>query len=372
MRRSTRLTRFHSILCPVDFSEPSRDAIRYAADIARRGGGRLTALFVNDPLLLAAAAAVYHRRREFLQRAQMELERFVRRSIAPGRRPRGDMACAVAQGDPAEEILRAAKRLRSDVIVMGTHGLSGVERLFFGSTTEQVLRRVTAPVLAVPRSKALGKSRRRPRRHGPGIARVIAPLDLDGDWTRDVSGAADVARWFGAELLLVYVVPRLQVPPWLRPNVEAHDRIRAAEALGILEQVRTTLPAGVRSACRVLVGNPADEIAAVAAKGPESLVAMSLRSEDRFFDRRGAIAYRVLTGAVAPVLALPRLARPHKSGAAGSTNRVRQMAAALRDAAAGALMERDRMEMAAVDAVLSAGRRRAKGRGPSRPRHRES
>ena len=216
---------------------------------------------------------------------------------------------------------------------MGTHGLSGVEKLFFGSTTEQVLRRVTAPVLAVPRSKPLGKPRRRPRRHVPGLARVIVPLDLDGDWTHDVSGATDIARWFGAELLLVYVVPRLQVPPWLHPDVEAHDRVRAAEALGILEQVRSTLPAGVRSACRVLVGNPADEIAALAATGPASLVVMTLRGEDRVFVRRGAIAYRVLTHAAAPVLALPRLARLHKSGAARSMNRVRQMAAALPDAA---------------------------------------
>lgn len=372
MKRSTRKAGFRSILCPVDFSEQSRDAIRHAADIARRGGGRITVLFVHDPLLLAAAAVVYHRRRDFLQRTQVELERFVKRSIGSGRGARSEVACTVALGDPAAEVLRAAKRLRSDLIVMGTHGLSGVDKLFFGSTTEQVLRRVTAPVLAVPRSKPLGNPRRRPRRHVPGLARVIVPLDLDGDWTRDVSGAADIARWFGTELLLVYVVPRLQVPQWLRPNVEAHDRIRAAEALRILEQVMTKLPPGVRSACRVLVGNPADEIAALAATGPASLVVMTLRGEDRVFVRRGAIAYRVLTHAAAPVLALPRLARLHKSGAARSMNRVRQMAAALPDAAARALMERDRMQMAAVDALLSAGRPRAKGRGPRRPRHRES
>ena len=372
MRRSTRMARFRSILCPADFSAQSGDAIRHAAHVARRSGGRLTVLFVYDPLLLAAAAAVYHRRLELVQRTQVELEQFVKRSIGPGAWARGHVGCTVAQGDPADSILRAAKRLRTDLIVMGTHGLSGSERLFFGSTTEQVLRRITAPVLAIPRSEPLGKSRRRAQGAVPAIARVIAPLDLDGDWTHDVNGAMDIARWFGAELLLVYVVPRLQVPPWLHPNVEAHDRIRAAEALRILEQVRSTLPAGVRSACRVLVGNPADEIAALARTSPESMVAMTLHGEDRMFVRRGAIAYRVLTRAVAPVLALPRRVRRHKSGSARSANRLRQMAAALRDAMAGALMERDRREMAAVDALLAAHLPRATDRKPRRPPHRKN
>jgi nucleotide-binding universal stress UspA family protein len=255
---------------------------------------------------------------------------------------------------------------------MGTHGLSGFEKLFFGSTTEQVLRRITAPVLAVPRSQPLGKSRGRAYRRVPAISRVIVPLDLDGDWTHDVRGATDISRWFGAELLLVYVVPRLQVPPWLHPDVEAPDQVRAAEALGILEQVRRTLPAGVRSGCRVLVGNPADEIAALAGTTPASLVAMTLSGEDRMFVRRGAIAYRVLTRAVAPVLALPRLDRQKRSGSVRSANRLRQMAAALRDAMAGALMERDRMQMAAVDALLAANLPRATNRGPRRPPHRRN
>ena len=63
MRHSIRLARFRSILCPVDFSTQSGHAIRQAAKVARRSDGRLTVLFVYDPLLFAAAAAVYHRGR---------------------------------------------------------------------------------------------------------------------------------------------------------------------------------------------------------------------------------------------------------------------------------------------------------------------
>ena len=371
MRRSIRVARFRSVLCPVDFSTQSGDAIRQAAQVARRSHGRVTVLFVYDPLLLAAAAAVYHRRREFVQRTQVELEQFVTQSIGSEAWARGHVGCTVVHGDPADSILRAATRLKSDLIVMGTHGLSGFEKLFFGSTTEQVLRRITAPVLAVPRWEPVGKSRGRAHRRVPAISKVIVPLDLDGDWTHDVRGATDIARWFGAELLLVYVVPRVQVPPWLRPDVEVPNHVRAAEALGILEQVRRTLPASVRSGCRVLVGNPADEIAALAGTSPDSLVAMTLSGEDRVFVRRGAIAYRVLTRAVAPVLALPRVRRP-KSGSARSASRLRQMAAALRDAMAGALRDRDRRQMAAIDALLAANLPRATPRGRRRPVHRKN
>ena len=119
MTRSTRMARFRSILCPADFSEQSGDAIRHAAHIARRSGGRLTVLFVYDPLLLAAAGAVYRRRREFVQQTQVELERFVKRSIAPGGWARGHVGCTVVQGDPADEILRAAKRLLLFLAILG-------------------------------------------------------------------------------------------------------------------------------------------------------------------------------------------------------------------------------------------------------------
>src|SRR3990167_10117107 len=84
----------------------------------------------------------------------------------------------------------------------------------------------------------------------PEIARVLVPLDLDGEWTHELNGAADVARVFGAELVLVYVVPRTQAPPWLRENVAAYDRTRLARARRALERVRAEMPSDIRTACR--------------------------------------------------------------------------------------------------------------------------
>src|SRR3990170_263159 len=89
--------RWRSILCPVDFSECSREALRYAADIAHRTGGRLSIVYVNAPLLSLAAARALHRRPHVLRLAQTELERFVDASIGAERRPAG----SGGQGKPA-------------------------------------------------------------------------------------------------------------------------------------------------------------------------------------------------------------------------------------------------------------------------------
>ena len=228
------------------------------------------------------------------------MEGLVDSSIGVDRRP----ACSVLQGNPAAEILKAARRLKSDLIVMGTHGLRGFDKLFFGSTTDHVLRRVTVPLLVVPLSNTSTKPQPPQPGRVPAIARVLVPLDLDGEWTHELNGAADVARVFGAELVLVYVVPRTQAPPWLRENVAAYDRTRLARARRALERVRAEVPSDIRTACRAVIGNPADAIAAAAAKDPPGLVVMALRGGLRA--RHGSTTHHVLTRAVAPVMVLPR------------------------------------------------------------------
>jgi nucleotide-binding universal stress UspA family protein len=336
MKRNPTLT-FRSILCPVDFSTHSRDALRHAAAVADRFNGRVTVMFVNDPLLLIAASTSPTGRREFVERTRVELERFVRRSIASVPPGADGIAALVATGNPADEILRAARRLRSDLIVIGTQGLSGFRKLFFGSTTEQVLRRVTIPALAIPPATRTGHKRSRPM----DVRRVLAPLDLAGEWQSDAIRAAAVSSAFDAELLLVHILAPVQAPPWLRSTRRAGDRRRADTARRTLERVASRLSSNLTVTARVLEGNPADEIAKLAT-GPASLVVMSLRGGAGVWGaRRGSIAYRVLTHAATPVLALPR----RRLGG--------RLSARLSKAVTRALTARDRIEMAGIDALLS-------------------
>jgi nucleotide-binding universal stress UspA family protein len=328
---------FRSVLCPVDFSLQSRKALQYAGAVARRFGARVTVIFVSDPLLLAAADAAYRGRPRFVERTRTELANFLKQSMRsePGR-PDG-FASVVSVGNPAEEILRHAKRRRCDLIVMGSHGLTGIPRMFFGSTTEQVLRAANVPVLAIPPS--IGSlSRSKPLQE---ITRVVAPIDLAGEWQSDAIRAAHIAGEFDAELLLVHVLAQVQMPPWLRAAPRSSDRRRIDKATMALERVRTKLFSGEPVSTMVIVGNPAHEIARLTTRRG-ALVVMSLRGTAGVWGmRRGAIAYHVLTHSSTPVLALPR----RRIGG--------RFAVRARKAVGEILTARDRAEMAGIDALMS-------------------
>jgi nucleotide-binding universal stress UspA family protein len=138
------------------------------------------------------------------------------------------------------------------------------------------------------------------------VSCVIAPLDLSDQWQSEAARAADIARRFAAELILVHVLAHLRLPAWMGRGVEAHQRQRIDSALKALERARTKLSLASPSSSRVLVGNPAEEIARLTIEQPRALVVMSLRGNTAGWGaRRGSIAYRVLTHAVRPVLALP-------------------------------------------------------------------
>lgn len=329
---------FTSILCPVDFSTHSRDAIQHAVAVAHRFDAHITAMFVNDPLLLAAASRTAGGQQQFITRTRRELERFVTRSIAPRSPMHDKIALIVTTGNPADEILHTVKRLRSDLIVIGTQGLSGFRKMFFGSTTEQVLRRATVPVLAIPPSTL---TRRHRRTRPMAITRVVAPIDLAGEWESDAIRAARLAAAFNSELVLVHVLAPLQTPPWLRSTGATIRRRRLEAARRALERVKAKLSRDLTITTRVLEGNPAHEIAQVTANSP-CLVAMSLRGGAGILGaRRGSIAYHVLTHSSTPVLALPR----RRLGGRFPT----RLAKAVTDV----LSERDRIEMAGIDALLS-------------------
>ncbi len=140
--------RARTVICGVDFSKTSARALRTAAALACKDRGALIVLFVEDPILAAAARAA-HDRRASTATTTAALEGFIRRTLTGQPRP-ARTAAAVAVGAPAEEILKAARRHRADLIVLGTRGMGRAARLLLGSTADAVLRHARIPVLAVP------------------------------------------------------------------------------------------------------------------------------------------------------------------------------------------------------------------------------
>jgi universal stress protein A len=161
-----------AILCPIDFSDASRGALRYARVIAEHFGARLLALTVEDPLLTEAVDLSTGVQWD-PEDARDAVEEFVRGVLGNEPPAAGSVAYAVAVGKPADQILRVAHDAGCDLIVMSTHGLTGMRKLFFGSTTERVLRETQVPVLATspadegPRN--LAEVRRR-------IGRALVPV----------------------------------------------------------------------------------------------------------------------------------------------------------------------------------------------------
>jgi nucleotide-binding universal stress UspA family protein len=288
LTRSRPWRGFRSVLCPIDFSEQSRLALRCAEAIARRGTGSLTVMYANDPLLIAAAAAALHDR-DIARRSASELRAFIAATLSAESRERLRLRSGVSTGDP------------SDLIAVGTHGLSGAHRLLMGSTTLSILRRSALPVLAVPWSDQSGTL----SATWPG-KKIVAALDLNNGSARDADIAARLAHWFGSSLLLLHVVAEIAAPEWLSGDLSAHDRIRLARAQRQIETLADKARRHVQTETRVVCGRVADEIAAFAAAERVGLVVTALADRTGWLgSRRGRISYHVLSHGVAPVLAYP-------------------------------------------------------------------
>jgi nucleotide-binding universal stress UspA family protein len=291
---------FQTILCPVDFSDHSRQALSYAALLASRSNGRLIVIFVEDPLLVAAAAVQYDEK-TVVDKARKELRRLAERAVGPYGMSVSSVTLDVAVGHPHEEIARTAERLGCDAIVMGTHGRTGANKLMFGSTTHRILARSALPVLATP---PVGGTARGPAKGWPGTL-VIAPIDIGPSARPEAVAAAVVARELGTRLELVHIVEPISGPVWLEVDADRRNLQRQRRATARLTQLQDEL-AGVAIAVRVESGKPADEIAKIASSKHVSLVVMTRRrGQGLFGPRQGSISYEVLCKAHTPVLALP-------------------------------------------------------------------
>lgn len=296
MRQAKPTRGFGCIVCGVDFSRHSATALRYAAALVRGSGGHLVAVFAVDPFLSAAAAAAYDTR-ALSSTALLELRRFVRRTLGQG--AIGTLSCEVVVGKPPHAILAAADRLGADVLVVGTHGLSGVKKVFFGSTSDAILRRSRVPVLAIPRKC------RKPRRNWPQ-AGVVAVVHFEDRVAQDAAAMSEAVAPFGVPMDLVVAVPNVRVPLWLRVSERTINEHRLAAAQTWLDQ-RLGARSGLPTDTHVLVGDKADDIAAFAAGRGADLLLLTVpaaRGLRRMVD--GGTAYRLLCIARCPVLVLPR------------------------------------------------------------------
>jgi universal stress protein A len=152
---------FHTILCPVDFSESSYKALHSAAEIASHFQAELVLAHVLQPIPIVPAEPAYVLGAAPImpatsidvneQQKQQEMAALDRLTLAIQQLPsQMTSRIKVGLGDAAEEIVRIAESEAADLIVIATHGLTGWRHLVFGSVAEKVIRSAWQPVLVIP------------------------------------------------------------------------------------------------------------------------------------------------------------------------------------------------------------------------------
>jgi nucleotide-binding universal stress UspA family protein len=146
--QSTELGQIRRILVPVDFSENSRKAVTYATAFARQFGASLTFLHVvqvNYAYGELGAIDFSALEREMRSGAQKELA-----ALADSLRASGlEVETLLREGSPVRLIAEVARELRSDLLVISTHGYTGLKHVLMGSIAEHVVRYAPCPVLVV-------------------------------------------------------------------------------------------------------------------------------------------------------------------------------------------------------------------------------
>ena len=183
---------FARILCPVDMSGFSLEALRLAVKIAGAGDADLDLLHViedpldelymsaltqTDPALLESYKNEPRRHAKFQRttedHAEVLLKQICRDHVQRLKRVRYH----IRSGDPLEKILEVAEDCMSDLIVLATHGRTGVKRLLIGNIAEKIVRHAPCPVLTI-KPRAFNRTK---AEHNPEIIPEVLTGELDAD-----------------------------------------------------------------------------------------------------------------------------------------------------------------------------------------------
>lgn len=138
------------ILCPVDFSKGSERAVAYATSLARQLGASIELVHVWASPVYAFPDGALILGAETVDRITTELRAQLDACVARHTDRELLVAGRLVQGDPPREIVSTARAIEADLVVMGTHGRTGVARALVGSVAERVVRTSPVPVLVVP------------------------------------------------------------------------------------------------------------------------------------------------------------------------------------------------------------------------------
>jgi len=295
------------ILCPTDLSEASDHAIDLAIVLAGAARARITAIHVAAPVVVPLEIGPPGS----VALDDAEIDALVAKTTArfsEASRAGIDVDVFVDRGAPADRILHRAASLPADVIVMGTHGSRGFERLVLGSVTERVLRQARCPVLTVP-----------PRAHATStlpFRRILCAIDFSEPSIAALQYAASLAAGSDAVITLLHVLewPWHEPPPPNFAELPAPQGAALAEYRRYREQMAVTelealapMTAGLSRppVIRLRHGKPYVQILEVAAEEGTDLIVIGVHGRNPVdLMLLGSTANQLARRATCPVLTL--------------------------------------------------------------------
>jgi nucleotide-binding universal stress UspA family protein len=288
------------ILCPIDFSEFSVSAYQHALSVAEHYRAKLVAqhiveLWRHPAADFVASAGLYEEYSQALRESGKEqLQEFVKKHTNDEIQPE----LVVQTGVAADSILSFAQLQKADVIVMGTHGRRGFDRLMLGSVTDRVMRTAPCPVLVASKppqgSVAVGKE----RGHVHHLSRILFCADFSENSEGALKYAISATAEYDAELTLLHVVEGV---PSQAETEEA--MAAAAERLDKLIPLEGRKTFKIKTAVRI--GKPYAQIIQLALETQIDLVTMGVRGRGALdVAVFGSTTYRVMQLGSCPVLAV--------------------------------------------------------------------
>ncbi len=292
------MLKIERILCPVDFTEFSAKAYDYAYSLALYYQAKL---YVEHVIQIFTAAYPYYNFPDVAgnsiyldlnKEAEDRLQEVVKRHGVAAIQPQ----IVVHKGFVPETILAFARNERADLIVMGTHGRRGLDRLVMGSVTENVLRKASCPVLAVrkPAHNFVAPDDATDAVH---LRKILLCTDFSVGANRAIKYALSLAQEYNSELTLLHVVE--DFPEDKAPMAMAETR----------RQLERLVPEDARDWCTVKVtvriGKPYQEIIQVAVEQQSDVVVLGVRGRSAVdLAVFGSTTHRVLQLGPCPVLAV--------------------------------------------------------------------
>lgn len=295
--------RIRKVLVTTDFSETSMAGVMYARSFADLIGADLSLVHVVEPV--PPMAEMYNvlltqSNADALRLAQNQAARLARKLSGRNRK----VTSVVLSGKPFHEIATLAEKRAVDVVVIGTHGHTGWERVLMGSTAERVVRHAPCPVLTVPFGASKGRKRAKP---GFPLKKILVPIDFSETSAQALPYAAALAERFGAKLVLLHVIEPVTMSPvfWdFQPPVADADQAAEVAITTRLSQLgKELLPEDVQARTLVCDGVAHEEIAETARNLGVDLIVLSTHGHTGLKHvLLGSTAERVVRHARCPVL----------------------------------------------------------------------